>query len=100
MKQINKCKTAAYSRNRQGFDNSATCQYRILTRVEFKPGSPNMFSVLDKGKSPPCRSRNPGSSLGGLIRDDVPTARRILIINNKEELFQINYNQYSITIKF
>ena len=53
MEQINRSKTKVHSQNRQGFDNSSTCQYRILISIPFKPGSPNSFSVLNEWKSPP-----------------------------------------------
>ena len=62
MKQINMSKTKAHSQNRPGFDDSFSCQCKILTRIEFNLRSSNIFPVLNKGKSTPCRSRSPGSS--------------------------------------
>lgn len=85
-------KAEVHNQNKQGIDNSSTCRCRISTCIEFKPGSPNVIPIQNKGKGPPCRSRSPGSSLGGLNWNCVPSARRQLIINNKEELFQINHN--------
>ena len=98
MKQISMSKTEVQKQNRQGFNNSSTCQNRISTCTAFKPGPPNILPLRNKGKSPPCRSRSPGSWLGGLNRDCIPFVSKHLIINNKEGLFQINYNQYSKSI--
>jgi len=96
MEQIIMSKTEVHNQNNLGINDGCPSQYRISSCLEFKSGSPNILPIRMKWKSPPYRSRSPGSSLRRLIRDCAPSARRQLAINNKEELFQINYNQYSI----
>jgi len=94
MKQISMSKTEVQNQKRQVFNDSLTHRCSILIPEEFKPGSINIFPVPNKGKSPPYGPRSPGSSIGRLNAIWTSSAHKQLIIN-KENLFQINNNQYS-----
>jgi len=89
MEQIYRRKTEVHNIKRRGINDSATCQYRILTRVGFCSGSPNILPIRKKEKNSPYRSRSPGSRRGGLNRDDGLVAHKQLIINSKEFLDQL-----------
>lgn len=97
MGKLNISRTMVYSHHRVDIKDALSVVYSTLFSALMKRSvGGKIFPVLNKGKSPPYWSHSPGSCLRGLNRDWITYALKKLLINNKEELFQINNNQYLI----
>lgn len=95
MKQLNISISKAYSQKRQGTKDASVVYGTFYSPPLEGSERGNVFPIKNEGKSPPGKARSPGSSLGGQNRDWIPYVPNKLIINNKEEIFQISNNQYS-----
>ena len=95
MEKSNIIRTKVINQIRQSIDDASALEFRALPKMQSELVTPDNFTIKNKGKSPPGKARSRGSCLGGLNRDWIPYAPKKLIINNKEEIFQISNKQYS-----